>query len=338
MSKECGSIRISVVIPAYNAERYIQRAIESVLNQTYSPFEVIVIDDGSCDKTRSIVEQFGETVTCIHQENVGECQARNNGIQAANGDYIAFLDADDEWTSHHLENAAKVLGRFPELGWYSCAWERKAGPSKIGRVLRFRGKLKEGAAIEDYFSAAALSKGTIANSDTVVISKELLLSLGGFMEGMRRGGDRLMWFRLGLIEPRLGYSPSVGAIYYSIEGSATSRDDDKDPGAFISHVISAMRENTAIPISHSCISFLNQLVYKEIQYCLKRKDLNSLLIIKNECKELISRKNLLLIRMGLLFPNIMKVKTKLTKLLRRQKKRIIGIFIRIRILLHGSVD
>ena len=244
MSKECGSIRISVVIPAYNAERYIQRAIESVLNQTYSPFEVIVIDDGSCDKTRSIVEQFGETVTCIHQENVGECQARNNGIQAANGDYIAFLDADDEWTSHHLENAAEVLGRFPELGWYSCAWERKAGPSKIGRVLRFRGKLKEGAAIEDYFSAAALSKGTIANSDTVVISRELLLSLGGFMEGMRRGGDRLMWFRLGLIEPRLGYSPSVGAIYYSIEGSATSRDDDKDPGAVISHVISAMKENT----------------------------------------------------------------------------------------------
>ena len=102
MNKE----KVSVIIPAYNAEPFIERAIDSVLSQTYKNVEIIVINDGSTDKTeqkvKAYIEKY-ENIKLISTENGGVCRARNIGIETASGEYISFLDADDELLPDALE-------------------------------------------------------------------------------------------------------------------------------------------------------------------------------------------------------------------------------------------
>lgn len=103
--------RVSVIIPTYNCEKYIVQTIESVLKQTYSNFEIIVIDDGSTDNTKKIIEKFinSHKIRYIYQTNSGQSAARNKGIEESNGEYIAFLDADDYWKKEKLKKQIEVL-------------------------------------------------------------------------------------------------------------------------------------------------------------------------------------------------------------------------------------
>ena len=94
--------KVSVVIPTFNCGEFIGEAIESVLSQTYPPFEVIVVDDGSTDDTQSIVGKYGDGVRYTRHPNRGSSCARNIGIGFAKGDYLAFLDADDRWEPRKL--------------------------------------------------------------------------------------------------------------------------------------------------------------------------------------------------------------------------------------------
>jgi glycosyltransferase involved in cell wall biosynthesis len=100
---------VSVVIPTYNRARTIERAIDSVLAQTFQDFEVIVVDDGSQDETKGVLSRFGDRIRLIIQENRGVSAARNTGIQAAHGKWIAFLDSDDEWHPAKLEKQMECL-------------------------------------------------------------------------------------------------------------------------------------------------------------------------------------------------------------------------------------
>jgi glycosyltransferase involved in cell wall biosynthesis len=102
-------MRVSVVIAAYNAEAYIAEAIESVLGQTVPPDEVVVIDDGSTDGTRGILDRFGKSIVTIIQTNRGQAVAVNKGLAMARGEFIGFLDADDLWTSRKLEMQLALL-------------------------------------------------------------------------------------------------------------------------------------------------------------------------------------------------------------------------------------
>ena len=111
------SITVSAVIPAYNAGKYVGRAIESVLAQTHKADEIIVVNDGSSDDTAEVVERFGGAVRFIRQENAGASVARNTGIEAATSEWIAFLDADDEWLPNKLKLQTEHLERNPKLVW-----------------------------------------------------------------------------------------------------------------------------------------------------------------------------------------------------------------------------
>ena len=103
--------RVSVIIPVHNGETHIQEAVTSVLKQSYKPYEVIVVDDGSIDQTASIIKGLEGNVKYIYQDNNGTAAARNKGIEAAEGEYIAFMDADDLWVTHKLEIQKKELER-----------------------------------------------------------------------------------------------------------------------------------------------------------------------------------------------------------------------------------
>ena len=117
-------IQVSVIIPAYNGDRYIAEAIDSALEQTYSDeYEIIVIDDGSTDNTFQVVEQYGDRVNYLSQKNQGVAASRNLGLAAARGEYIAFLDQDDIFLPHKLSSQVALLDRDPDLGLVNSGWQ-----------------------------------------------------------------------------------------------------------------------------------------------------------------------------------------------------------------------
>jgi len=106
---------VSVVIPCYNREKYIEAAIDSVLAQAYRPLEIIVVDDGSSDSSIEIIGRFGSPVTLIRQENAGAAAARNTGVQNSHGEFLSFLDSDDLWTDDKLAKQLEVMTQQPEI-------------------------------------------------------------------------------------------------------------------------------------------------------------------------------------------------------------------------------
>ena len=116
-------IRVSVIIPAYNGERYIAEAIDGVLSQTFTEYEIIVVDDGSTDNTSQIARQYGDRVNYLSQANQGVAASRNLGMAAARGEYIAFLDQDDVFLPHKLASQVDLLDRDPNLGMVNSGWQ-----------------------------------------------------------------------------------------------------------------------------------------------------------------------------------------------------------------------
>lgn len=106
---------VSVVIPTYNCAKFVAQAIQSVLNQSYKNTEIILVDDGSTDETRDVIQPFMKEIVYIYQENKGLPGARNRGIAEASGEYIALLDADDRWHNNKLEYQIQVLESFPSV-------------------------------------------------------------------------------------------------------------------------------------------------------------------------------------------------------------------------------
>lgn len=108
---------VSIIIPVYNAERYLRQTIDSVLGQTYQDIEVVAVDDGSGDGSVEILRDYGESVNWFSQQNLGAAAARNAGVAASSGSYIAYLDADDYWHANKLELQLAWLRSEPDLGY-----------------------------------------------------------------------------------------------------------------------------------------------------------------------------------------------------------------------------
>jgi glycosyltransferase involved in cell wall biosynthesis len=110
------AVLVSVIIPTYNYARYVRQAVDSALAQSYPDREIIVVDDGSTDNTRQVLQDYGDKIAYIYQANQGLSAARNTGIRAARGDFIALLDSDDLWHPRKLELQVDCLTRHPEIG------------------------------------------------------------------------------------------------------------------------------------------------------------------------------------------------------------------------------
>lgn len=138
MSASPVSGRVTVVVPAYNRAGFILRTLESVRNQTYRDLEILVVDDASTDDTEGVVAGIpDERVRYVrHQENKGPSAARNTGICRATGEFVAFLDSDDEWVPDKLEMQMRCFSRDPSLGMVYSGWEwvREDGTTRIARA------------------------------------------------------------------------------------------------------------------------------------------------------------------------------------------------------------
>jgi glycosyltransferase involved in cell wall biosynthesis len=208
-------MNISVLIPAYNVEKYINRSINSALNQTHCSFEIIVIDDGSTDDTKKIVKNYKNKVRYISQSNQGSSSARNLGIRESKGDWIAFLDSDDEWIETHLENFVKTQKLYPKIKWYGAPFIMLDEKSKQEVFTVKKGHLKEldtHIMFDDYMTA--FPPKAYLGSPTMIIHKSVFEKVGFFDVSKKTAVDVDMWFRIGLVFSEIGYTFRIGTIVY----------------------------------------------------------------------------------------------------------------------------
>lgn len=183
--------RVSIVMPAYNCAWCIDRAIDSVLVQTFTDRELIVVDDGSSDDTPALLARRGNALRVIRQANAGMSAARNAGIAAAQGEYIAFLDSDDWWRPAKLAQQVELLDAHGELGFCSHASELQ---SPDGEVLGLWG-CPDGV---DGLVARVLGghSAVAGGASSVMVRRELLARTGGFDAALRGAEDTDLWIRL----------------------------------------------------------------------------------------------------------------------------------------------
>lgn len=199
-------ILVSVVIPAYNSEACIGRAIDSVLAQTRPVHEIIVVDDGSTDKTSEVVRRYGDKVILIRQDNSGVSVARNRGIQAASGNWIAFLDADDEWLAEKNSRQIKVIEETGDLRW--CASNSQTSLegtcSVVGNTAAIAKTMGGKVFFESYFTAITQC-GCPMHTPTIMVRADVFDQVGVFEPGRQRTEDLDLWWRIALIYPKIGY-------------------------------------------------------------------------------------------------------------------------------------
>ena len=182
--------RISVIIPAYNAERTLQKTVHSVQNQTFSDIEIIIINDGSTDQTSGIIQNLSDSrIRVFSYENGGLPTARNRGIARSSGELIAFIDADDLWTSDKLERQMAALEAHPEAA-VAYSWTQSIDDQ--GQLLyQYHSVFFEG----DVY-AEILVNNFVSNGSNILVRKSAILSVGEFDPTLKSCEDWDFYIRL----------------------------------------------------------------------------------------------------------------------------------------------
>lgn len=226
---------VSIVIPTYNCAHYITEAIQSVLQQTYKDIEIIVVDDGSTDNTKEILELYiGKgIIKYIYQNNQGPGAARNSGIRASRGDFIAFLDADDALTLDSLEKRLRLMESVSLLDLIFSDFymeEDFVQTFKIGFLKKEKFLRKFSKSIEYTIQAGIVFRKDLYRNffrtplfictDTVLARKSLFSRTGLFKTDIYAGEDTGMWLRM-VMHGRVGYIDSPLAYYKNLRSSLT---------------------------------------------------------------------------------------------------------------------
>ena len=184
---------VSIVIPCYNSERYLEESLLSVIAQTYENIEIVVVDDGSTDTTPAIISRHtGDARVCVvSQSNKGLAAARNAGLAASKGDYITFLDSDDIYMPSKIERQVAFLAEYPDAGLAYCRSGHflDADPARVSYAYN-----KSVGATEPILRR--LMHGNFINVNTAMVKKPVLDAVGGFDPKFRIGEDWDLWIRL----------------------------------------------------------------------------------------------------------------------------------------------
>jgi len=185
---------VSVVIPTYNRQRLVQDTIDSVLRQTFTDLELIVVDDGSTDDTGRILgERYASRIHYVYQENQGESVARNHGIDLAMGRYIAFVDSDDLWHPDKLKRQIEVLEALPEVGMISTQahWINYEG-MHLKQLPHGHDRKSETI----FWSDLVLDNVVAGGGSSAVVRRTCFDHVGGFDRRIRFGEEWDLWLRL----------------------------------------------------------------------------------------------------------------------------------------------
>ncbi|WP_223549443.1 glycosyltransferase family 2 protein [Aestuariivivens sp. NBU2969] len=186
----------SVVIPLYNKEAYIADTLNSVLNQTFEDFEVIIVNDGSTDGSLEMASSFkDQRIKIFNQINQGASVARNNGIEQAQSEFIALLDADDIWYKNHLEELKKLIETFPEAGLFCSRYKTKISKKRMVKH-DFGGFIDKDyrGIVPDFFKASLVDR--VAHTSAIVVPKNTFNEYGGFEKTISSGQDLDLWIRI----------------------------------------------------------------------------------------------------------------------------------------------
>lgn len=218
--------KISVIIPVYNREKVIDRAVRSVLNQTYDNYEILVVDDGSSDHTQTVVEQIADDrIRYIRlEQNHGAGYARNIGIQESKYDYIAFLDSDDEWKRFKLELQMQRMRELPEeVGLVYCRMSGERGGGR-GRFCMPPYSCDRSLLEGDMFRFLLVQN--VIGTPTMLVRRKCLEQTGGFKESLRCIEDYELVLRIAR-DWQIGFVDEELAEIHKTEGSLSCRVEDQ---------------------------------------------------------------------------------------------------------------
>lgn len=212
---------VSVVIPTYNRCQFLSQAIESVLSQTFRDLEIIVVDDGSTDGTAELVrERYGTSVRYIRQANQGRSKARNAGMEAAEGKYIALLDSDDTWKAGKLEKQIRLLEASPEVGLahtYTEVTGSTGSPDPAQTLTRLK---LHAAALKRGYDYLNMSRECVMFTSTVVVRRERLREIG-LMDEAISGLEDGDWYLRAALVTKIATNPEP-LVLYRMHGANTS--------------------------------------------------------------------------------------------------------------------
>lgn len=203
------SPKVSIIIPVYNCEKYIEEAINSAINQSYNNYEVLVVDDGSTDNTPQTLEKYKNSVTLLRQEKSGQASALNNGIRKATGEYIALLDSDDVCMPDRISKQAKYLDNNSDI---ALVYSNLCQIDSNGSIIREISTKK--------FRHIQLLQNNYFARSSAMIRRKCLNTVGAFDEENSGNDDWDMWVRLSELYPMAGIDEVL--IKYRIHDHNTS--------------------------------------------------------------------------------------------------------------------
>jgi glycosyltransferase involved in cell wall biosynthesis len=271
-------IQISVVVPTYNRAHLVGRAIESVIAQVHAPSEIIVVDDGSLDDTRSVVKSYGQAVSYIYQANAGVSAARNRGVREAKCEWIAFLDSDDYWLPDHLSRIVRAIGDthgaaavyFADLQcpqeqggqryWHICSFE-------IEGVWKFARNADEWVFMRRQPMMLQAS----------VLSRRAYMEVGGLPQYLRTREDTLLFYKLGVRYPACAVS-GCGTVMHSDDSIRLTQVYDPASQVFQDATIFLYREllagvnNISAKQRQQLVGLLSEAHYTRGRGLIRRKN------------------------------------------------------------------
>ena len=211
------NLYISIIVPLYNKVNEVCRALDSIFAQTIQDFELIIVDGGSTDGSLDIIKKYEKDARyhLIHQKSKGLPAGRNEGIDAASGDLIAFLDADDQWCPTFLEKILSLHEKYPNAGLYATAYATSyESHIEKPRLADIPDAPWEGL-IASYFRSSALAFIYPFSPCCVAIPRTTFEKTGYFNPNLRTGEDSEMWGRIALELP-IAFTSSIGAKYSAV--------------------------------------------------------------------------------------------------------------------------
>jgi glycosyltransferase involved in cell wall biosynthesis len=196
---------VSIVMPVHNAERHLEQALLSALNQTYRPIEIITVNDGSTDRSAEILSRYDSRIVRLQQPNSGAAAARNAALAAAKGQYIAFLDADDLWAPNKLEVQVAYLEARADVALVASRWRvlsRETEAAAFDTPARLDGLDADNPGrIKHPWIYNELLMDCVVHTTTVVMRRSLMEKIGTFDTALRRGQDYDYWLRASRATP-----------------------------------------------------------------------------------------------------------------------------------------
>lgn len=183
----------SVIMPLYNKQDTVIESIQSVLAQSVQDFELVIVDDGSTDKSVERAESISDTrISVLRKKNGGVSVARNYGVKRAKGDYVCFLDADDLWLPNHLQALQELIAAVSDAGLYATCFRQEGADGSV--YVPDIGK-KHIVEFDNVFNTE-LEQRSVLHTNSICMQKSTFLKFGGFVDGERIGEDTSLWYRV----------------------------------------------------------------------------------------------------------------------------------------------